>query len=320
MSAREKQFSLYITSLRIEELIGLLFLVVTIPISIILNTIAILEEVDQLPGAALGIWRSLISLALVIIFLWLIHFHNERKQVKVVRDFAPFLFTIVIYMNLHDAIRVINPHDIHYGLIAVEEWIFGIQPTVWIERFYHPFLTDWFSFSYLTYYGLTLTLLVWLYRKNYYDKFRTVVLAGMFANFIGFLGYVVFPASSPYVIMPELFAVDIWDNTGTMSDFVRAVVNLSPDRVRDAFPSLHNGITLLTMILAWRFNRVIFWIFFPLALSLPVATVYLRYHFVVDIFAGFAVTFLALWISPWFDEKWKSFQKEQEGKLEVLAQ
>ncbi|MCF7807675.1 MAG: phosphatase PAP2 family protein [Candidatus Marinimicrobia bacterium] len=283
----------------------------------IFNVTLLIDEVTSSFNAAAGIIRASLSLIVTLLFFWLIQFKIENKPVQIIRDFAPFLFTIVIYLNLHDTIRALNPHDIHQGLLIAEEWIFGLQPTVWIERFYHPRLTDWFAFSYLNYYWMTLTLAIWLYRRKYFREFRTLILAGMLSNYLGFIGYLVFPAASPYMVMPELFTVDIWEGGSFISELARAVVGLSPERVRDAFPSLHNGITLLTMIMAWRYNRLLFWLFLPMALSLPVATVYLRYHFVVDIIAGFGVSLLAIWLAPKLELSWQALQKNQSLEPEI---
>lgn len=301
----------YLYTLRIEEIIGLVFLIPSLIITIYANVFYFLDETQRSVKLEGGLWRIGITIVLIAIFYWHLWFRPGRRVVNWIRDYAPFLFAIAIYTNLHDTIHFINPNDVHYMLAAWDEWIFGVQPTVWIEQFYRPWLTDWLSFAYMNYYWVTLILVFWLYWKKRYGDFRTVMLTMIICYYIGFLGYVAFPAASPYLVIPNLYSINIWKGTSLISDSVQAIVNLSPDRSRDAFPSLHNAITLLTMIMAWRYNRIIFWIFLPIALSLVVSTVYLRYHFVVDIFAGFGVTFLAIYIAPQLDDWWQSFQKRQ---------
>jgi len=301
----------YWRSLRIEEIIGLIFLFPTMLITFYANLHFFMDETQRSIKLEGGLWRIGITMILVFWFYWFLWFQPHKKMFQWVRDFAPFLFTIAIYTNLHDTIHFINPHDVHYTLAAMDEWIFGVQPTVWAEQFYHPWLTDWFSFAYMNYYWITLVLVIWLYWKKQYCEFRTIMLTMIISYYLGFFGYVIFPAASPYLVIPDLYTIDIWRGTSLMSESVQAIVSLSPDRARDAFPSLHNAITLLTMIMAWRYNRVIFWIFVPIAISLVLATVYLRYHFVVDIFAGFALTGLAINISPRLDRWWHQQQNAQ---------
>jgi len=232
------------------------------------------------------------------------------------RDFAPFLFVLVIYLNLQDTIFIVNPHDIHQTLVNLDGMLFGVQPSVWAEQFYNPVLTEWFALSYLNYYVMTLILLGLLYRKKQYQNFRTVMLTMMISYFIGFVAYIFFPASSPYLVIPELYQTDIWQDTSVFSWMTRSLVDLSPHRVRDAFPSMHNAIILLTMIMAWRYQRTFFWIQLPLAISLPLATIYLRYHYVVDIIGALPVIAIALYITPHLELNWKQLQR-QNATLEL---
>jgi membrane-associated phospholipid phosphatase len=59
----------------------------------------------------------------------------------------------------------------------------------------------------------------------------------------------------------------------------------------DAFPSGHTELTLLVLYYAQRFHRRTFWWILPAGSALIISTVYLRYHYVVDVIAG---AFLAL--------------------------
>jgi uncharacterized membrane protein YfcA len=67
-----------------------------------------------------------------------------------------------------------------------------------------------------------------------------------------------------------------------------------------AFASLHVGVTATILGLAWwhRLHRTTF----ALAVFLTgtmVATVYLGWHFAVDVPAGIAIAALAWWLAPW---------------------
>ena len=56
---------------------------------------------------------------------------------------------------------------------------------------------------------------------------------------------------------------------------------------RDCFPSLHTGASLVLLWGAYRSSPRLFWLLCPIVLSIPLACVYLRYHYAVDdIIAG----------------------------------
>jgi membrane-associated phospholipid phosphatase len=68
---------------------------------------------------------------------------------------------------------------------------------------------------------------------------------------------------------------------------------------RDVFPSLHVAISALVWWYGARLGRFWFW-----GLSLPVfanwiSTLYLRYHYLVDVLAGWVVAALAILLSAW---------------------
>jgi len=302
----------YLLMLRIEEVIGLAFLLPTLVLTIYANIYFWLDHTQRSVKLEGGLWRIGITIVLLSWFYWVLWFHPEKRMLHWIRDFGPYIFVIAIYTNLHDMIHFINPHDVHYTLAAIDNWIFGVQPTVWAEQFYRPWLTDWFSLAYMNYYWITLLLVFWLYWRGHDREFRTIMLTMIITYYIGFFGYVMFPAASPYLVIPDLYSINIWKGTSMVSKSVQEIVSLSPDRARDAFPSLHNAITLLTMVMAWRFNKVFFWIFLPIAISLPLATIYLRYHFVVDIAGGVVAMLLAYYLSPRLDIWWHQKQARRQ--------
>ncbi|MBT3253464.1 MAG: hypothetical protein HN995_14295 [Candidatus Marinimicrobia bacterium] len=307
-------------TLRIEELIGIVLITFTIIFASYANLYLMMNGSNASQNVAVNFLRIFTSGLLTFLFCRSILYHTSNKVFQFVRDFLPVLFVLIIYYNLQDAIFILNPRDIHHTLINLDGKLFGIQPTVWAERFYHPRLTDWFSFTYLNYYFMTLILLGLLYLKQRYDDFRVIVATIMIGYFIGFISYIIFPASSPFLVIPEAYEVDIWKDTSFFSWLTYTIVDLSPHRVRDAFPSMHNAIVLLTLILAWRYHRTYFWIQLPLAISLPFATVYLRYHYVVDIIGAIPVIALALYLTPRLVLRWRQFQDKNTSLEDNLGE
>ena len=61
--------------------------------------------------------------------------------------------------------------------------------------------------------------------------------------------------------------------------------------MRDCFPSGHTEIALVVLLYAWRFERRYFCGLLPAVGLLLFSTVYLRYHYVVDVLAGALLLF-----------------------------
>ncbi len=298
-------------SLRIEEIIFLVFLIPSIAITIHANWYfytTMGEDSRKIEG---GIWRIIVTLVLIGIFYWFLWFRPEKRIFKFLREVAPFIFAIAIYTNLHDTIHFVNPHDVHFQLNAIDEWMFGVSPTVWAEKFYQPWLTDWLSFAYMNYFWITVILVLYMHYKKEYREFRTVMLTMMLCYYGGYLLYIIFPAAPPRLALADLYSINIFKGTSLISESARAVVNISAASARGAFPSLHCTITFLTLGMAWRFHKGLFWIFLPIGISLIVATVYLRHHYVIDIFAGIFLVSVVWYLTPKIDTWWRQYQSKR---------
>ena len=143
-----------IQSLRIEEIIFLFFLIPSILITIRANWYfytTVGEDSKKIEG---GIARIIVTIILMLIFYWFLWYRPHKRVFKFIRNVAPFIFAIAVYTNLHDTIHFVNPHDVHFQLNAIDEWMFGVSPTVWAEKFYTPWLTDWLSFAYMNYFWI----------------------------------------------------------------------------------------------------------------------------------------------------------------------
>jgi len=69
-------------------------------------------------------------------------------------------------------------------------------------------------------------------------------------------------------------------------------------------PSGHTQIVLIALYLAYRYEKPLFYIFLPIICGLILSTVYLRYHYVVDLFAGAAMAAGCVVIGPRLHTWW----------------
>jgi membrane-associated phospholipid phosphatase len=75
-------------------------------------------------------------------------------------------------------------------------------------------------------------------------------------------------------------------------------------------PSGHTQLSLVTLYLAYRYKRNLLPLLTPLVGGLIASTIYLRYHYVIDIFAGVAVAIACVIVAPPLYEMWN---RKNEG-------
>jgi membrane-associated phospholipid phosphatase len=152
-------------------------------------------------------------------------------------------------------------------------------------------ITEWFNFSYLSYYWVTLYLPLYLYyKKQYREFFYVCFIAGMII-FSCFIFQAMFPARGPLHFEPALSEYLV---AGPISEFAQYFLKLV-DIPSGAMPSGHIAGTIAIFIFAWRFARTAFWLTSPVVVSLCIATVYCRYHYAVDGIAGIIVALVGVY-------------------------
>ncbi|HMI31326.1 MAG TPA: phosphatase PAP2 family protein, partial [Candidatus Limnocylindrales bacterium] len=141
--------------------------------------------------------------------------------------------------------------------------------------------------------------------------FRYTMVSVVLCLYLGYIGYVAWPASAPRLFMPGAYSVAL--SGLPLLDYTRIAPAAVPLTAYGAFPSLHCAVALLAVLLAWRLLPWFFWVQVPFAAGLIVGTVYLRHHWVVDILAGFVLTFFAYWAGPRLEDWWSRQASSREG-------
>jgi membrane-associated phospholipid phosphatase len=251
-------------------------------------------------------WHSLLlRYAILLGLLFVLKLSWDRKAMgeagSFFHYFSPILFVIVIYESLGDLIQHLQA-DIDPRLIQIDFSIFGVQPTLWTQRWIVPWLTDILSLAYLSYYFLPVVLIVVLYLKGRTVELDRSIFVLTFGYYVSFIGYILFPAVGPRYAITHLYSVPL--EGSFITDFVRDTLNALEHNKRDCMPSGHTQIVLIVLYLAHRYERVLFYLFVPIVCGLVLSTVYLRYHYVIDLMAGTTLAILCMIVGPFLHQRW----------------
>lgn len=266
--------------------------------------VGVRAALGKVPGIEDDFWQLLLVLApaALLTFAAAVRFalHPEAdgeatasSVFAVVRDWFPFAFFLFSYELLRLSVfPSLLPRDRDAWLLAVDRSLFGETPAVFLERFIRPALTDVLVGAYSLHLLLPPALAIWLYHVDR-KLFRFFLLTIMVVGVLGPIGYAAVPGIGPKRAFPELFhrALD-----GGL--YVPVHEALEAVRFpRDVFPSLHVAISSIVLFFACRRRRSV-----GLVLVLPVAlnwisTIYLRYHYAIDVLAGWVAAALAILIA-----------------------
>ena len=295
-----------IAGLRIEEFIAYLFFVPCLAITLRANFFFWLEGFGYGRKIQGGIWRILIVTALLPLIPYLSRKSETSRFFRVVRNALPFVIALAIYTNLHDTIQFVNPHDVQHLFLRADIWLFGVEPTIWAQQFYRPWLTEFLSFAYASYLPLTILLPLILYVSKRDLEARETLLGIVLCFYWGYVLYIIFPTVPPRLAIADQYTRSF--DGGMLLATQQAMVSITESSSRAAFPSLHTAITMLTLAYSYKFVRKLFWFLLPLGISLLIATIYLRHHYVVDLFAGAPLALLAYRYSPGWERRWEKLR------------
>lgn len=213
----------------------------------------------------------------------------RRDAARALLDWLPLPLVVFTYEMLHRVVPGCWAGTIDPALAAADRAILGNHAAVILEPLVARPLTTLMACFYAAYYPLMVSFAVWLCLRGTRAAFREYCAGAVGSLFIGYLGYLFLPAVGPHAFLPP----STW-SVPLVGDFIGpAIRSLNANHhgafPRDAFPSLHTANAVTVLLVAWRHDRRAFAVYLVPCLGLIAATVYLRWHYVVDVAAGAAL-------------------------------
>ncbi len=187
-------------------------------------------------------------------------------------------------------------------VMAFEERLFGTQPTLWMQRFISPWLTEWMMFAYVVYLPLYPLVCAAIYARRGERAAEEVFFSLGLANVLCDVGFILFPVAGPLAFIGAQFTVPL---EGWVFDSLGELVRAKLHFVGGSLPSPHCAAATVLWGMAWRHCRWLFWLLAPIVLTLYVSTVYGRYHYVTDAVTGIALALAVLLAAPGLLRAWE---------------
>ncbi len=164
-----------------------------------------------------------------------------------------------------------------------------------------PAAADVLHLCYWSYYVSLVILGAQLHRRGEWERLHEYATVVLVALLLSYAGYFLVPAVGPHHFYPSRPAVlDGWLIGGGLHRTMQALELRMPD----AFPSGHTLMSLVLVFLAKRHGSArTLWVVVPTAAGCILATVALRYHYVVDVLASFALFPAAIWLALSLDRR-----------------
>jgi hypothetical protein len=222
------------------------------------------------------------------------------------------------YFMLRRLLPVANPSSVDQELYQLDLALFGIEPAMAFDAWVTPATTEWFAFFYFGYFFLLaahILPIVLLTRQRQLLGEFTFGLLVVFC--VGHLLYMLVPGYGPFLAMADQFQNEL--PKGVWLNLVMAAVD-SGGAQKDIFPSIHTAAPTFIALFSFRHrHRIPFrytWLpvsFF--ALNIIGATMFLRWHYFIDVAAGLTLGATALWAAVRMT-RFELTRRESQGLME----
>lgn len=244
---------------------------------------------------------ALMAVGLLLVAVVVRREHHLPSALQFVLNFYPMAFIPALYESLGPLIAAARPVAKDSLLIAADRALFGTDPTVWLQRAIHPFLTDLFFIAYIAYYfiAIALGIVVWMRDRVVARRF---IFTLSLAYVLSYAGYFAVPALGPRSALAASHRVPL--QTTAVSRAISSTLDELEHTKFDVFPSGHTMVAVIVMIVAYQRARDTFWWFLPVAIGLIVSTVYCRFHYVVDLMAGALLAAIVVPLGDAIYDRW----------------
>ncbi|MDX1699286.1 MAG: phosphatase PAP2 family protein [Melioribacteraceae bacterium] len=246
-------------------------------------------------------WYQLVILAIfIIVFVFWIS-NKGRNSKKIFWRNVHFYYVVPLIFISFKVIYVLvgSLHTTDYDniLIEIDRFLLGVDPTVFLYQYSSPVLTELLQIAYGTFFFLPIILGLEFHLKGEYKKFQFIVFSVVLGFFLSYFGYFIFPAVGPRFTLHDFDTTNLELPGLLLTNFLRDIVNAGesiPKGIanpidfvqRDVFPSGHTQMTLIVIYLSYKLKSSYRLFFLIDGSLLIIATVYLRYHYVIDLFGG----------------------------------
>ena len=233
---------------------------------------------------------------------------------------ATFGVVLGSYFLLRGLLPMVSARAYDAQLYHLDLRVFGFEPSLVMDRYVNAYTTEWFAFFYYLYFAVLAVHAVPFTFLGRNTKLLAEFAFGITMTYcIAHSVYMLVPGFGPYRYLAAEFHHPLV--SGFWMDRVLEAVN-SAGAQKDIFPSLHTAGPLFILLFSFRNRRN-----YPFRYTWPVtafivvniiiATMFLRWHYLIDIIAGITLAFTNCYLLGWVQRK-ETARRELAGLQPVF--
>jgi len=227
--------------------------------------------------------------------LWLAVRYPASRISQVFHPWYPLIYVSASYKEMAILIPLARSWTADKFLARLDFQVWGVHPSVWLERWQSPVAVEILQICYSLFIPAVVVVAAILWRKR--EEFRRYAFLAALGFLVSYVGYFLVPARGPRFLLAGLQTREL------QGLWISHSLSLLIDRLEsahyDCFPSGHTELAILAWWGSRSISRNFSWAMFVYLISVILATIYLRYHYTMDVVAGIGVAWVLILVSPW---------------------
>lgn len=228
-----------------------------------------------------------------------------------------FFPVVLSYFEMGVALPALQNQMLDGRLLAIDEALLGMTPAAFFEAFNTRFIVEWFSFFYYSYFWIMAVMLLPALFFDRGQRLRELMAGAVLVATCGHVGYTLVTGAGPVAFMEFSAPLD----GGLFWGLVVKTVE-SAGAGLDIFPSLHTAYPTYYALHAFgnRHTKAFkhtWWIVAFFTVNIVIATMFLRWHYFIDVVAGLALAFGARTIAVAVSRREAARAKDDDDRPRV---
>jgi membrane-associated phospholipid phosphatase len=209
------------------------------------------------------------------------------------RNWYPVFLMPFLYKEVEVLAGYIGDWGLTRPVQQLEVAIFGGHPSIYLSEVIDSvFLSEYLHFCYLSHVLMVPAIAGYFYAIQNRAAFHELLLLFTVNCLVSYFFFSLYPVDSPFYLFASL---DAKFSGYPFYDLVHYVADRGGAR-GGAFPSCHVSVTTVVWLVLWKWKRAAAVGLLPIMSGLVFATVYGRFHYVLDVLAGFFVAMTVVWL------------------------
>jgi hypothetical protein len=228
-----------------------------------------------------------------------------------------FFPMVVSYFELSELLPALQPHLLDMQLFHIDRALFGETPSLVMQRWNTRPVVEWIAFFYYSYFYLMIAMLIPALLFDKGKRLHELMIGAFVVCGGGHVIYTLVPGVGPYATIPFDAPLD----GGFWWQQVQVTVSHAGAQL-DIFPSLHTAYPTYFTLHAIGYRKTMpFKFVWPIiaffALNMVTATMFLRWHWGIDVIAGLTLACTARMTAIHFAQRERGRAEDGDPRMPV---